>query len=60
MLGFIIIYEFVESICVWVILYANGYELKWVWWIDKYFAMNFIWKMTVMNLLVIKNKTQDN
>jgi hypothetical protein len=30
MLGFIIIYGFVELICVWVILYANGYELKWV------------------------------
>jgi hypothetical protein len=28
MLGFIIIYWFVELICVWVILYANGYELK--------------------------------
>jgi hypothetical protein len=56
MLGFIIIYEFVESICVWVILYANGYELKWVWWIDKYFVMNFIWKMMIMNLLMIKNE----
>jgi hypothetical protein len=28
MLGFIIIYGFVELICVWVILYTNGYELK--------------------------------
>jgi hypothetical protein len=28
MLGFIIIYGFVELICVWVILYANRYELK--------------------------------
>jgi hypothetical protein len=30
------------------------------WWIDKYFAMNFIWKMMVMNLLVIKNELHDN
>ena len=44
MLGFIIIYGFVELICVWVILYANGYELKWV----------------LMNLLVIKNEVEDN
>jgi hypothetical protein len=28
MVGFIIIYGFVDLICVWVILYANGYELK--------------------------------
>jgi hypothetical protein len=30
MLGFIIIYGFVELTCAWVILYVNGYELKWV------------------------------
>jgi len=30
MLGFIIIYGFVELICVCVILHANGYGLKWV------------------------------
>jgi hypothetical protein len=40
MWGFIIIYGFVELICVWVILYANGYELKWVWWIDKYYEFH--------------------
>jgi hypothetical protein len=60
MLRFIIIYGFVKLICVWVILYANGYELKCICWIDKYFAINFVWKMTVINLLVIKNKIQDN
>jgi hypothetical protein len=27
-LRFIIIYGFIELICLWVILYANGYELK--------------------------------
>ena len=39
MLGFIIIYGFVELICVWIILYANRYEMKWVlmnWYVFYY------------------------
>jgi hypothetical protein len=37
-------------------------DMNWneFWWTDKYFAMNFIWKMMVMNLLVIKNEVQNN
>jgi len=30
MLEFMIIYGFVKLICVWIILYAYEYELKWV------------------------------
>ena len=39
MLGFMIIYGFGELICVWIILYAYEYELKWVlmnWYIFYY------------------------
>jgi hypothetical protein len=30
------------------------------WWINIYFIMNFIWKIMVINLLVIKNEVLDN
>jgi hypothetical protein len=37
-------------------------DMNWneFWWIDNYFAMNFIWKIIMMNLLMIKNKVQEN
>jgi hypothetical protein len=54
MLEFIIIYGFVELMCMGNIIW---YEF---WWIKKCFVMNFIWKMMIMNLLMIKNEVQDN
>ena len=37
-------------------------DINWnkFWWINMYFAMIFIWKMMMMNLLVIENEVQDN